>query len=206
VLVAEIDWQALGAVATGAAAVVTAVMAVYTAKMARATKTMAEATQAQVALSRRQAAAAETSVEQAERTMGATLEPRLRVLRISGDQVVANLDDHFSITVVNDGPVSATINEVRVNIAPQFAYLDPVPGGAFDSGAKMLVRGPAVPAITKLAAERQPIPVRLKYVGQTATETYTSFALKRKGDGDDERWLIVEPESDKPHGSGVGSW
>ena len=41
-VIADIDWQAVGAVATGVAALVTAAMAIYTATMAKATRRIAE--------------------------------------------------------------------------------------------------------------------------------------------------------------------
>jgi hypothetical protein len=42
VVLADVDWQAVGAVATGIAALVTAAMAIYTGSMAKATRRIAE--------------------------------------------------------------------------------------------------------------------------------------------------------------------
>jgi hypothetical protein len=91
----------------------TATAAVYTAKMAAATKTMAETSRDQLELLQRQATAAEASVEQTERTMAATMEPKLRAVRISGDRLSATMDrSKFSMTLENVGPVPvATIRE-----------------------------------------------------------------------------------------------
>jgi hypothetical protein len=200
VLVGEVDWVEVGALATGIAALVTAGLAAFTAKMASATKAMAEATQAQVDLSRRHVAAAETSVEQTERSMGATLEPRLRLVRITGEETPVSLDDSgFSIMLVNEGPVAATLTEARINLPPQFFNLEQVPGGAIQpQGGQAVVRmDDPTPVLARLAGDNSTIRVQLKYAGPATREIHTACTLHLKGSGVDERWLVVERETDK---------
>lgn len=76
-VLADVDWQAVGAVATGIAALVTAAMAIYTGSMAKATRRIAENGEQQLLELRRQSTAAEATVDQGERTLGATTAPTL---------------------------------------------------------------------------------------------------------------------------------
>lgn len=202
-IIASVDWEAVGAVATGCAMLVTAAMAVFTARMAAATDRMAKAAQAQIDVARRQADAAETSVEQTERTISATMDPKLRAQRITGNQIAATMDTSgFSILLVNDGPVTATIREAKLTVAPQPVFLEPVPGGAIEPKGQMLVRSEPNAAQVRNLAEQQSIPVSLLYDGPGGNSIYTRLTIKRKSPGSpDERWLVTERETDKPYGS-----
>jgi hypothetical protein len=199
---ASIDWIAVGAVATGLAMLVTATMALFTAKMAAATERMAKSSQDQLDLLRRQATAAEASVEQTERTMGATMAPRLRAQRVSGEEVAATMEGSgFSLLLVNEGPVSATITEARLGRSADPVFLEAVPGGAIDPKGQVLIRCERDQRIAQLVTKRLEIPVRLKYEAPNGQEVYTSFKIKRKEGGEHERWLVTDRETDKAHGS-----
>jgi hypothetical protein len=184
----------------------TALLALATWRMAAATRSMARSSEDQLAELRRHADAAEATVDQAERTLGATTSPMLRVLRYSGEQAVVNAGDGgFSVMVENTGPVRATILEATLALAPQAITLEAAPGGAVAPGGQCLLRGDVPPPVLAGMLDGSvAVPLSLRYEGPGGVPVFTKATLKAKGGGD--RWLVIEREQDKPHGGGRASW
>lgn len=167
----------------------TALLALATWRMAAATRSMARSSEEQLAELRRHANAAEASVDQGERTLGATTSPLLRVLRSSGDNAVVNTTDHgFAVMVENTGPVRATILEATLRLAPQPITLEATPGAAVPPGDECLLRGDVPPDTLTEMLDGIPVPLSLRYEGPAGVPVFTSATLRAKDGGD--RWLV----------------
>jgi hypothetical protein len=190
------DWIEVG-VAIG-----TAGLAVATFVMAWATKRMAEAAEAELEHSRRQTAALEAAADQGERTLAATGRPILMLLRASGNYAVVNADasGNFSVMARNEGPVMATIREGELRFSrPRMQLpLGAEPGAAVDPGKEVLLTA-TVPAdrMAVILEGSVPVPIRLGYKGPSGSGQITRVTLLAKN-GDDLRWLIIEPEQHIP--------
>jgi hypothetical protein len=187
------------AVATAVLALITWRMAAATKEMATATQEMARGSESQLELLRRQAAALETAAIHSERRLQADTLPRLSLGRLRGESpdVIVDQNGGLAIYLRNDGGVTATVSEARINLAPDRLFFDQEADGSIGPGEAVSFRA-TIPgqALPEVLAGRVVLPISVNYRGPRGEPQNMQVEIRAVGGG--ESWTIFQAERHKP--------
>lgn len=205
----DVNWQAVGAVASGVAALVTAYLAWSTRHLARSTKDMAESTREMTSATVRMASATEQSLEMAREELALLARqtevtekgfeqqaiPQVRLLRWGSDAAIhLGSEGDVQVEFENSGDVRLTVTEAKFDLAQPLILVfgdssvldtdDALQGWNDAAMQNAHFRG---------AVQRsEEMSLLFRYTGPSGARRNTRVRVKPKDGGD--RWVIVGDE------------